>query len=116
MRARGAYVVIHLSVPAHDHAESSTVAARTQIIDVRRALEVPSVTQLRRPRPAGFRRGATSHRPKVVASQPADPARRASTPRQGSIGWKKNLGRLKKNFKIFLTHFLLPALTAQGVR
>eukprot|EP00964_Phaeocystis_antarctica_P070815 scaffold43127_cov62-Phaeocystis_antarctica.AAC.7 len=94
MRARGAYVVIHLSVCRHTTTQSPTAAARTQLIDVRRALEVLGVTQLRRPRPAGFRRSATSRaaqRRSPVSA--ADPARRAATParvnRLENIIWRR---------------------------
>eukprot|EP00964_Phaeocystis_antarctica_P050093 scaffold29018_cov75-Phaeocystis_antarctica.AAC.2 len=80
-------------------------AARTQLIDVRRALEVLGVTQLRRPRPAGFRRSATFARPKG-GRQSARPTQRGVRRRRGrgqSAG-KKIWRRLKKkpqNFPLF---------------
>ena len=93
----------------HTTTQSPTAAARTQLIDVRRALEVLGVTQLRRPRPAGFRRSATSHGPKVVASQRGRPSAACgdAAARVNRLE-KKSGGASKKNLKTFLPPLLTP--------
>eukprot|EP00964_Phaeocystis_antarctica_P038066 scaffold21787_cov62-Phaeocystis_antarctica.AAC.1 len=93
MRARGAYVVIHLSVPAHDHAESHGGGTHTAHRRAARArsprCHTVSSTQARRLPP---KRNLARPKGGGQSARPTQP-RRAATPRQG---WKKNLAAPQK--------------------